>query len=159
VVPVLSWYFIIRRTCFTHKTYLSYPRTTCSSHRALSALAYIILYYHYMCMCTFYLDTLPKGRWINPRARVLRNPPYITRTSDGRRHFGPPHHLWKNFSPTNRNRQARDVPADCERGSSKIIHVYGTQTSRRPSAIPPTTILYYILYSSVSGILEPWVGI
>lgn len=137
MVPALSWYFIIRRTCFTHKTYLSYPHTTCSSHRALSALAYIILYYHYIyihvcvCVCTFYLGTLPKGRRINPQARILRNPPYIARTSDGRHHLNPlAPPIRKNFSPTNRIRQAWDVPADCERGYSKIVRVHKIRAVR-----------------------------
>lgn len=36
-----------------------------------------------VCVCTFYLGTPPKGRRINPRARVHRNPPRTARTSDG----------------------------------------------------------------------------
>jgi len=114
-------------------------------------LYYIIITFIYMCMCvcvcTFYLGTLPKGRWINPQAHILRNPPYIARTSDDRHHLdplAPP--IRKNFSPTNRIRQAWDVPADCERGCSKIVRVHKIRAVRPRSLQLRYCIIYKILY-------------
>lgn len=130
--------------------------------RVISSRVYYIILslytYNHECACvrvcvyTFYLGTPPKGRRINPQARVLRNPPRIARTSDGRRRRHHHHHLdnppprtRKNFSPPNRNRQARDVPADCERVHSATKSSEYTNTSCRPSTILPTAISYHVI--------------